>query len=265
VAPMVVSDVTRLVFGLVAAARNDQAAAQFEELAVWMRVHAGLDLQRNAASSYYDLASSVRQGQSDVAWLPPVAYAWLAEAVTPLGSIVRGGRVSYSSTLVVAQGSAFESVEELRGSRAGWVDPWSAAGYVVPRLELAKNGLDPSTAFETETFYGTHRDALVALRRGDCDFAGIYDGAWNEMEGMNVRVLATFGSIPPDVLVVRRNLAPAPYERALSAFRVACTDPAARPLVRAVFGGDELREGIEEGHATLRHAYERAVANGLFD
>lgn len=257
--------VTGLVFGLVATAQNHQAEAQFEALAAWMREHAALDLKRNAATTYYDLASSVRDGSSDVAWLPPVAYAWLAEAVTPLGSIVRDGKTGYASALVVPQGSGIESLGELRGTRAGWVDPWSAAGYVVPRIELARSGIDPATFFESESFYGTHRQALVALRRGDCDVAGTYVGAWSELEGMNVRVLGTFGEIPADVVAVRRNLAPAPYEQALAAFRAACSDPAAKPLVRAVFGGDELHEGIQAGHATLRHAYERAVASGLFD
>lgn len=262
---MASSDVTRLVFGLVAAAHNDQAMACFDELAAWLRTHTALDLQRSASSSYYDLAACVREGRCDVAWLPPVAYAWLAEAVTPLGSIVRDGRTEYASTLVVTESSPIQAMTDLRGARAGWVDPWSAAGYVVPRIELAKSGLDPSEGFASETFYGTHRDALVALRRGECDFAGTYEGAFSELEGLKVRTLATFGSIPPDVLVVRRNLAPAPYECALAAFRAACTNSIAKPLVRAVFGGDELREGIELGHATLRHAYESAVANGLFD
>lgn len=258
-------DVTRLVFGLVASAHNDQAAAQFDELAAFMREHASLDLTRRASATYYDLAATVRDGSSDVAWLPPVAYAWLAEAVTPLGSIARAGKTGYSSSVVVPEGSSIDTLDELRGKRAGWVDPWSAAGFVVPRIELAKIGIDPTTSFESETFYGTHREALVALRRGLCDFTGTYAGAWTEMEGMNVRVLATYDSIPPDMLVTRRNLAPAPYECALAAFRKACSEPAGRRLVQQVFGGDQLREGIEEGHATLRRAYERAVAGGLFD
>ena len=94
---------------------------------------------------------------------------------------------------------------------------------------------------------------------------GSVEGAWSEIDGVDVRVIATFGSIPPDVLVVRRNLAPAPFERMLEALRGACQDEDGKALVHAMFGGNELREGIEEGHASLRHAYERAVANGVFD
>ena len=91
------------------------------------------------------------------------------------------------------------------------------------------------------------------------------EGAWSELEGVRVRVLATFGSIPSDVLAVRRNLPPAEYRRVLEALRHACSDPVARPLVRAVFGGEELREGIDPGHAALRIAYESGTAKGLFD
>jgi ABC-type phosphate/phosphonate transport system substrate-binding protein len=145
----------------------------------------------------------------------------------------------------------------------------------VPRIELARAGIAPSSAFSKETFYGSHRDALLALVRGECDVAGTYarttegsatpEGAWSELEDAHVRVVATFGSIPSDVIAVRRNLPPKEYERALEAFRHACADDAARPLVRAVFGGDEMREGIQPGHDTLRLAFESATANGLFD
>ena len=267
----------RLVFGLFADPRASEPreSAPFDELAAWMRENEQLEIERKAWPTYRALADSVREGTSDVAWLPPVVYAWLAAGVTPLGSIVRGGSVSYSAAIVALEGSKLRALADLKGARAGWVDPWSAAGYVVPRIELARAGIDPSRTFESEKFYGSHRDALLALSRGECDVAGTYartraddappEGAWSELEGVHVRVIASFGSIPSDVIAVRRNLTPTQYERALAAFRHASSDPVARPLVRAVFGGEELREGIDPGHDALRLAYESATAKGLFD
>lgn len=272
---MVTEKVLRLVFGVATSPPEDEAAAAFAQLAAWMRSNESLELERKPCASYRALAASVREGESDLAWLPPVVYAWLAEAVTPLGCVARGGQTSYSAAIVTRAGSPRKVLADLAGARAGWVDPWSAAGYVIPRMELVRAGIEPSTTFASETFYGSHRDVLRALARGDCDVAGTYArsgsatdaavGAWSALEGLEVRVIATFGSIPPDVLAVRRNLHPAQYDRALSALRNACADASARPLVRAVFGGDELREGIEAGHDTLRRSFERAVANGLFD
>ncbi len=269
------ADITRLAFGLVAAP-DATVLGPFAELAAWLRTHAEIDLEPRPAATYQDLATSVREGSSDIAWLPPVVYAWLAEAVTPLGSVVREGKTTYSAALVVRRDAKIESLAELAGARAAWVDPWSAAGYVVPRLELARAGIDPTTTFESEAFHGTHRDALLAVSRGERDVAGTYarpsadgekavEGAWSDMDAVDVRVLAVFGSIPPDGIAVRRNLSPAAYERALDALRRACADSAARALLRAVVGGDEIHEGIEPGHDALRRAFERATANGLFD
>jgi phosphate/phosphite/phosphonate ABC transporter binding protein len=275
-----------LVFGLVADHGESEASASFEAFASWIREHQGLTFVRQALPTYRALAESVREGTSDIAWLPPAVYAWLAEAVTPLGCIVRGAlgsSTSYSAALVALEDSPLHALDDLRGKRAGWVDPWSAAGYVVPRIELAK--ALPRIAFASETFYGSHKNALLALARGDCDVAGTYarstrmpstpsvdeaeekafEGAWSAMEGFRVRVIATFSSIPSDVIAVRRNLDPTRYELALKALREAGSDEAARPLVRAVFGGDELREGIEPGHDAFRIAFESATAKGLFD
>jgi phosphate/phosphite/phosphonate ABC transporter binding protein len=264
------SPVVRLHFGLVATgveAEEDATGggASFDALASWMRARDDIEIERTSRPTYRALAESVREGKSDVAWLPPVVYAWLAEAVTPLGCIARGGSTTYSAALVSRAGSKHASLAELAGARAGWVDPWSAAGYVVPRIELARAGIDAASTFAKETFYGSHREALQALARGDCDVAGTFTRPAAELEELGLRVVATFSSIPSDVIVARRNLAPAPYERALDAFRHACADVEGRALVRAVFGGDELREGIEPGHEALRSAFESATANGLFD
>ena len=88
---------------------------------------------------------------------------------------------------------------------------------------------------------------------------------WMAQAGLEVRVLATYGPIPGDVIAVRRNLDPVRYELAKKAFEDASKDESARPLLRAVFGGEDLHDGIEPGHETLRLAYERGVASGLFD
>lgn len=277
------SEVTPLTFGLVSALPDGGGAAGFAELAAWMADNAGLSLSLEKAATYKELARSVREGKSDVAWLPPVVYAWLAEAVTPIGSIIRQGKTRYSAAIIAREDSSLATLADLAGVRAGWVDPWSAAGYVVPRIELARAGIAPAAAFASETFYGTHQGALRALERKDCDVVGTYarlpegsspadpadrgsvEGAWSELEGLRVRVLATFGTIPPDVIAARRNLAPLAYERARDAFVRTFADPTGRRLASAVFGGDALHEGVEPGHDALRAAYESAVAKGLFD
>lgn len=268
----------KLTFGLVGNGDETKATAAFDALARWLESEADVTLERVRAKSYEDLAISVREGKSDLAWLPPVVFARIAEGVTALGSIVRAGKTSYAAALLVADSSTVETMADLQGLRAGWVDPWSAAGFVVPRIELAARGVDPATTFRSESFHGSHRETLLALQRGECDVVGTFarlpekdaasalatEGAWST-EDVKVRVVATFGPVPTDVIAVRRNLPPEAYERALAALRKASASEEARELVKGVFGGEQLREGVEPGHETLRRAYERAVANDLFD
>lgn len=267
---------TPLSFGLVKSSRRDGADSPFGALADWFRAQASIDLTSKTVETYEELVTSVRDGSSDVAWLPPVVYAWLAEGVTPIGRIVREGRTTYSAALVVRETSPVKELIEMKRLRAGWVDPWSAAGFVVPRIELAKKGIGLARAFRSETFHGSHREALLALQRDECDVVGTYartpaegeqarEGGWSEIEGLEARVLATFGAIPPDVVAVRRNLGPEEHELVIEAFRKVGSDEDGKKLLRAVFGGEELREGIEPGHAVLRRSYESGLANGLFD
>lgn len=257
------TDAVRLVFGAVGI--DAKSLEVRNALAAWMEKHAGLALELKAQGKYEDLVVGVRAGTIDVAWLPPVVYARLAEGVMPIGSISRDGKTSYTAALVVQKDAKYKSLADLKGARAGWVDPWSAAGFVVPRLELAKEKRDPRRMFASERFFGQHKDAMKALADGACDVAATFEGGWSEIEGLEVRVLATYGPIPGDVIAVRRNLDPARYEVAKKAFEDASKSKEARPLLRAVFGGEDLHDGIEPGHETLRLAYERGVASGLFD
>lgn len=257
-------DASSLVFGVVETIDDGRSQASFEALSEWMRLNCGVSLERRGLRSYQALTESVRAGKSDVAWLPPVVYARVAELVNALGHIARGTTSTYSSALVTLASSRFHDARDLAalaGARAGWVDPWSAAGYVAPRLAFARAGLDPARLFASEAFYGSHGDVLQALQRGECDVVGTHAAVTEA----GLRVVATFESIPSDVIAARRSLPAPAYAQASLAFRKACSCDEGKHLVRAVFGGDDLREGVAPGHAAFRRAYERAKLSGLLD
>ncbi|MBX3190691.1 MAG: phosphate/phosphite/phosphonate ABC transporter substrate-binding protein [Labilithrix sp.] len=266
---------SRIVFGLVVPAAATELAERVDAMTRIVGEQASLAIERRSAASYEALATDVREGRVDVAWLPPIVFVRLADAVVPLGSIMRGGKSAYEAALVVRADSRIKTIDALRGSRAGWVDPWSAAGFVLPRMKLALLGIDPRTAFRTETFHGTHRAAVQALVEGACDVVGTYaregsegpesSGAWSEVAGAEVRVIATFGAIPPDVIAARKELQEEVREKVLGALRAAGKVAAMTAALRELFGGDELREGLAPGYDALKSALEMASARGLFD
>ncbi|AKU97286.1 Phosphonate ABC transporter phosphate-binding periplasmic component [Labilithrix luteola] len=262
-----------MTFGVIAQATEGEVAERVEKLVGWMSERVGLPVERRAAGSYEALADEVRAGTIDVAWLPPIVFVRLGDAVQPLGSIVRAGKAAYESALVMRADSKIDSLNGLVGVRAGWIDPWSAAGFVLPRMNLALRGIDPRRCFRTETFHGSHRAAIEALAAGACDVVGTYAradeagvvaGGWTEVTS-DVRVLATFGAIPPDVIGVRSGLAEDLREKLRDALRLACASDEIRPLVRDIFGGDEMREGLAPGYDELKASLATASSRGIFD
>ena len=264
-----------IVYGSVAPSGSDDIGTRIDRLLEWIAKEIGVPVERRDSTGYEALADDVRAGKIDVAWLPPIVFVRLGEAVVPIGSVMRDGKSTYEAALVVRADSKFKNIEGLKNSRAGWVDPWSAAGFVLPRVKLALSGVDPRSVFRTETFYGSHRAAIQSLVDGLCDVTGTYaradtagvveSGAWSEVTGAEVRVLATFGAIPPDVIGARTDLDPKIRDAVLKALRKACSDDALRPLVRGVFGGDSFQEGLAPGYDSLKKALELATSRGLFD
>lgn len=263
---------SRIVFGLVVPAAGSEIGERIDELVQSLGKRTGILFERRDAASYEALAADVRDGHTDVAWLPPIVFVRLGDIVTPLGSVLRGADATYQSALIVRASSHVDTIDGLRGLRAGWVDRWSAAGFVLPRVNLALLGSDPRRLFRTETFHGSHRGVVEALMSGACDVAGTHaraddsgaatSGAWSEIGSADVRVVATFGAIPPDVIVVRSAVKNEVQGPALEALRGLAAEQT--PLLRAIFGGDVLREGLAPGYDALKQALETASSQGLF-
>ena len=53
--------------------------------------------------------------------------------------------------------------------------------------------------------------------------------------------------------------------KAFEALKSACSDETLKPLIRKVFGGDGLSEGLAPGYDSLKKALEMATSRGLFD
>jgi phosphate/phosphite/phosphonate ABC transporter binding protein len=263
-----------LVFGLVVPAGSSAVSGHVDRLVGALAELLGANVTRRDAPSYEALVDDVRGGRADLAWLPPIAFVRCGDAVTALGSILRNGNTTYEAALVVQAKSRIRTIDSLRGTRAGWVDRWSASGYVLPRMNLSLVGVDPRTLFESETFHGSHRSAIQALAAGLCDVVGTYaraddsgrvtTGAWTEVEGASVRVLTSFGAIPPDVLGLRSALAGDDGARVWRALTDLAAGPDGRATLKGIFGGDALREGLAPGYESLRAALDMATTRGIF-
>jgi len=160
------------------------------------------------AATYTDLAELVTEGLVDLAWLPPAVYLHVRRGlgVRLAAMLERSGNDAYRSALLCRTGT-YERILDVVGARAAWVDPWSAAGYLMPRALILAEGIDPNVALR-ETFVGSYDAALDALGAATAEIASgtcttghegrILEQSWSP--DARVRVLAVSSPIPSDVL-----------------------------------------------------------------
>lgn len=154
---------------------------------------------------YNDAIVQVAAAGIDFAMLTPIVHLHASDTlpVKTLGyGVYPNGQFSYRAVLL-ARKDGVKSLKELSGKKIGFVDPYSASGYVYPKLMLTEAGVPPKSV--EDVFLRNHVDALKALDAGQVDAAATYDMVFDEAKtGKKLddyTVLATSDPIPSDAFV----------------------------------------------------------------
>jgi phosphate/phosphite/phosphonate ABC transporter binding protein len=267
----------RLTFGYAAPEATDEANHSMNALLARVSAGAGHEIVASPQDAYDAVAQAVHKGELDLAWVSPIPFIALLrnESVIPLASPQRGG-THYHGALVVSADSQIGDLSTLAGKRAAWVDRYSAAGFVVPRIELAKAGIDKKK-LGSQKFYGSHNAAMQAVANGEADFGAtfvrlapngaIVGGPWignPEME-RRLRIFATFGEIPPDVVVARKDLTLAVRERVRESLLSLTDDARGAEMLNAVFGAEGMFVPNVDRYEPLREEALAAVKEQMLE
>ncbi|HEY2366480.1 MAG TPA: PhnD/SsuA/transferrin family substrate-binding protein, partial [Polyangiaceae bacterium] len=162
-------------------------------------------------------------------------------------------------------------------------DRHSAAGYVVPRIQLLQAGVDPRSDLSEQTFAGSHEAVAEMVASHRVDFGATFAhkneknevmGPWSIAEGDRrsrstperedrVRVLATFGKIPSDLIVARHDLDMALRVRLTRALRSMNSSDIGRRIIHELFDVDRFRLLDAEAYETLQSMARSARDQGL--
>ncbi len=268
-------DPTRLVFGLVPPPSFATAEPRVARILRYVSERAGVMLVRRHVDTYEALARALKHGEIDVAWLPPIPFARLSGdgLVHELVCGERAGRDTFAAVLIARADSNIVTRADLVGKRVAWVDPLSAAGYVVPRLRLAAHGVDPTACFGHEAFHGSHPAVVRAVLDRNADVGATYAGFGDHGELVrgafldvgaradDLLVVDSFGDIPPDVIAVRATVDPQAAIAVATALLEA--DGEALDAMRAVFGIVRFVQEPLTGYDTLRSEVEHGVDSGI--
>ncbi len=274
-------------FGIVQAQELERAGrSSFEELCELVSEATSIRFRPVIATSYRELSAGIERAEVGLAWLPPLPTIELESRrlTTVLGIPARNGTTTYHSALIVRRGGP-RNVADLRMRRAVWVQRDSAAGYLVPRMHLATQGIDVLRYFSRELFVHSHPGVVDAIVNGDADVGATYchvdetrkraadegherpqriiRGAWVDDESRPIRpieVLATFGPIPNDALVASNELSAS--ARSSLARWLLGPSPTARELFVRLLGSGDFRVPSPSHFDPLKHMLRAARARG---
>jgi phosphonate transport system substrate-binding protein len=247
---------TMSISGALAICHGDAAPTIFEPLCAGLSRRTRTPIHVVSVSTYAALPDVVDSGIADVALAPPMVALDLIRwgVAVPVAAAVRRGVTHYQAALATRLGGA-KSIRAFEGARIAWVSKLSAAGYVIPRLWMESQGLDPDRHFREQVFSQSHAAALDALARGRVDLAATYvvsgDDAGLAHPSRELEILSAFGPVPSEVVVVSVRVDEARRKRLAAAF-VDVDLASLAPLSRLFeidgfsFAGDEHLDGVRE-------------------
>ena len=195
-----------LVMSFVPSGDTQEIIAGGEAIEQMLEEKTGLQIESNVATSYAAVVEAMCAGNAHIGWLNTFGYLLANEKcdVEPILATVRFGRPFYTGQIIVRADAGIESFEDLKGKVMCWVDPLSTSGYIIPRVVLQANGIDPDADFAKTVEAGSHNNVVIAVYNGECDAGATYVDARNAVEDEypdvkeKVHVLAESPPIPND-------------------------------------------------------------------
>lgn len=134
---------------------------------------------------------------------------------------------------------------DLKGKTFCFVDPLSTSGYIVPRIILKANGIDPDKDFKATQNAGSHNNVAIAVYKGDCD-AGVTfinvltDKAANLAAtypdiAQKVTIFADSDRIPNDGVQYVKTLDPKLQAVITDAFLAMAKDPGGKAVLASLY------------------------------
>jgi phosphonate transport system substrate-binding protein len=195
-----------IVMSFVPSGDTQEIIASGDQLAEMITEKTGLEIVANVGTDFAAVREAMGAGKAHIGWLNTFNYVLANEKYdVDVGLVTeRFGSTSYKGQFNVRADSGITTLEDIKGKVMCWVDPNSTSGYIIPRIMLAANGIDPDADFSQTIEAGSHNNSITAVYNGDCDVGVSYADARSSIEDdfpdvkEVVAVLATTTDIPND-------------------------------------------------------------------
>ncbi len=151
----------------------------------------------------------------------------------------------YKGQFIAQAASGIKSYADLKGKTFCFVDPNSTSGYVIPRIVLKANGVDPDKDFKAATNAGSHPNVATAVYKGDCDagvtYIDVLTDATTNLKAQypdiadKVKAFAVTDQIPNDGVQFVKDLDPKIKDAAVAGLMAMVNDPGGNAVLRGLY------------------------------
>lgn len=195
-----------IVMSFVPSGDTQEIIASGDQLAQMIQDKTGLVINANVGTDFAAVREAMGAGKAHIGWMNTFNYVLAHEKYGVDVSLVtvRFGSTSYKGQIIVRADSGIKTLDDLKGKVMCWVDPNSTSGYIVPRIMLKANGIDPDKDFAKTIEAGSHNNVVTQVYNGDCDAGATYVDARSSVEKdipdvkEKVIAIATTADIPND-------------------------------------------------------------------
>jgi len=195
-----------IIMSFVPSGDTQQIIASGDQIAKMISDKTGLTIKANVGTDYAAVREAMGANKAHIGWLNTFNYILAHEKYGVDVALVtqRYGATTYKGQIIVRADSGITSLADLKGKVMCWVDPNSTSGYIIPRITLKANGIDPDKDFAKTVEAGSHNNVVTQVYNGDCDAGATYADARSSVAKdlpdvkEKVVVLATTTDIPND-------------------------------------------------------------------
>jgi phosphonate transport system substrate-binding protein len=158
----------------------------------------------------------------------------------------------YKGQFIANADSGISSFADLKGKSFCFVDPNSTSGYIVPRIILKANGIDPDADFSATQNAGSHPNVAIAVYKGDCDagvtFINVLTDASADLQTTypditdKVKVFAVTDRIPNDGMQFIKSLDPNLQKVIVEGMLAMANDPGGKAVLKSLYNYDAFQE-----------------------
>ncbi|SES89736.1 phosphonate transport system substrate-binding protein [Natronincola peptidivorans] len=140
-----------------------------------------MDVELYLGSDFTATIEAMRANKVDIVSYGPLSYI-LAADIADAEAFALSSREDYGifleSYIIVHEDSDIYEVSDLKGKTFAFVDPASTGGYLIPRLSMVENGIDPDADLASAVFVGNHDACAAAVINKNVDASTIVMSAY---------------------------------------------------------------------------------------